>query len=270
MMLAVHAFMLAPTQGWAEDLAQRFAPSVAASSATVDHTAWDKLLKSYVRTAADGVNRVDYAAFKMSGHTALKSYIAEITRVDVATLNKAEQFAIWANLYNAMTVDVVLDAYPVSSIKDIRLGGGLVATITGGPWKSKIVTVSGVPLSLDDIEHQIMRPVFRDARVHYAVNCASIGCPNLATEAFTGAALEKQLDAAARAFVNHPRGFQHSDGAIVASSIYDWFVADFGGSAAGVVAHARRYAEPKLKAALQAAAGIESYDYNWSLNDVAR
>jgi hypothetical protein len=125
-------------------------------------------------------------AFKERGHGALKDYISTLVAVDPATLNRSEQFALLANLYNAKTIDIVLENYPVKSIKDISLGGGLFAAFTGGPWKAKVLKMKGVALSLDDIEHGILRPTFRDPRVHYAVNCASVGCPNLGTEAFTG------------------------------------------------------------------------------------
>lgn len=159
--------------------------------------------------------------------------------------------AFWANLYNAKTIDVVLDAYPIKSIKDIRLGGGLVAAVTGGPWKAKVVTVAGEKLSLDDIEHGILRPIFKDARIHYAVNCASIGCPNPMREAFTGAQLDSQLDAGARAYINSKRGVSVNGDEVVASSIYNWFVADFGGTEKGVLDHVRRYGEPALNRKLE-------------------
>jgi hypothetical protein len=129
-----------------------------------------------------------------------------------------------------------------------------------------VVSVNGIGLSLDDIEHAILRPVFKDDRVHYAVNCASIGCPNLGTEAFTGASLEAQLEAAARAYVNHPRGVAVEGRRVRASSIYDWFEEDFGGSAAGVLAHLRRFAAPELAGRLASVSAIDAYAYDWSLN----
>ncbi len=238
------------------------------STVAVDHAAWDNLLKMYVVPGADGVNRVRYAKFKADGHAALKAYVAALEKVDVATLDRPEQFAFWANLYNAKTIDVVLDKYPVKSIKDISLGGGLLTLVTGGPWKAKLVKVKGQDLSLDDIEHGILRPGFKDPRVHYAVNCASFGCPNLATEAFTGARLEAQLDAGAQAYINHSRGVKLDGGKVTASSIYNWFQADFGGNEAGVLAHMRKYAGPALKPKLDAATAIADYDYDWSLNEV--
>jgi len=247
-----------------------FVRAAAGSLETVDHTAWDRLLKTYVKPGSDGLNRVDYAAFKREGHTALKDYIRGLEAVDPARLGRAEQFALLANLYNAKTVDIVLEHYPVKSIRDISLGGGLIGVFTGGPWKAKVLKMNGVALSLDDIEHAILRPIFKDARVHYAVNCASVGCPNIGTEAFTGAKLDAQLDAAARAYVNSPRGANPKPDGLVVSSIYDWYSKDFGGSEKGVIDHLKTYADPPLAQRLAKTTSIADYAYDWSLNDVER
>lgn len=257
---------LAPVR--AETVAETFSPYSAGSTQTVDHSAWDGLVGKYVVADDDGLNRVDYAKFKAEGHDKLKAYIASLENVSVAALDRLEQFAFWANLYNAKTIDIVLDNYPVKSIKDISLGGSLTALVTGGPWKAKVVKVAGKDLSLDDIEHGILRKVFKNpSRVHYAVNCASVGCPNLNRKAFTGDNLDSELDAAAKAYVNSPRGFKTAGGKVTASSIYKWFSEDFGGSAAGVLKHARLHANDELKAALKDQTRISNYDYNWSLND---
>jgi len=251
----------------AKTVAEIFSAHSAGSATKIDHSAWNALLAKYVVAGRDGLNRVAYAKFKAEGHTKLKAYVAALARVDVAKLDRPEQFAFWANLYNAKTIDVVLDHYPVKSIKDISLGGSLTALVTGGPWKAKVVQVAGQDLSLDDIEHGLLRKIFKDPRVHYAVNCASVGCPNLSNQAFTGATLEAQLDAGARAYINSPRGVRVTGGNVTASSIYKWFQEDFGGSAAGVLQHARAYANDDLKAALSGARSISGYDYDWALND---
>lgn len=123
-------------------------------------------------------------------------------------------------------------------------------------------------MSLDDIEHETMRPTFRDPRVHYAVNCASIGCPNLWPRAWRAPMLERELDAAAAAFVNHPRGATVlADGRLRVSSIYTWFREDFGGNEAGVVAHLRRHAAPLLAARLAGRTAIAADAYDWAFND---
>lgn len=244
-------------------------PFTEGSTATVDHSAWDGLLKTYVVTGPDGLNRVSYAKFKTDGRKALQAYIAALENTDPSGLGRDEAFAYWANLYNAKTVDIVLNAYPVASIKDINLGGGLLAAVTGGPWKAKSLKVKRVDLSLDDIEHGLLRPAFKDPRVHYSVNCASVGCPNLGRDAFTGAKLNSQLDAAAAAYINSPRGITVKDGEVTASSIYDWFQKDFGGDEAGVLAHAGKYAGEHLKSKLNGITTISDFGYDWSLNDAA-
>ena len=167
-----------------------------ASAQVPDPAPYDRLLQRYVTAGSDGLNRVDYRGWAAStaDRAALDSFIAAHEAARPSTLSRNDQFAFWANLYNAVTLDVVMDAYPVGSIRDIR-----PTLLSIGPWGAQRVTVEGRRLSLDDIEHRIMRPTFRDPRVHYAVNCASIGCPNLQREAFRGARLETQLDAAARA-----------------------------------------------------------------------
>lgn len=238
----------------------------AGSSVVVDHSAWTRLLAAYVKPQADGLNRVDYARFKAEGRPALNAYLAQLQATDPTKLDRNEQFAYWANLYNAKTIDIVLEAYPVASIKDIKFGSFLAS----GPWAKKVLRVFDIELSLDDIEHKILRPYFKDGMVHYAVNCASIGCPNLGTEAFTGAKLGQQLDAAARAFVNHPRGIKVTNGKVEASKIYNWFGSDFGKSEAEVLAHTRMYAKPAQQEALAKATKINSFDYDWTLNDIAR
>jgi hypothetical protein len=233
--------------------------------------ALDVLLSRYVVAHPDGVTRVRYGAWKAASGdmAALEAWIAAATQLRPGAMVRAEAFAFWGNLYNALTLRVILERYPVRSIKDIR-SSGVALDPKGyfGPWRTKLVTVEGRRMSLDDIEHETMRPVFRDPRVHYAVNCASIGCPNLRPRAWRAATLEGELDAAAADFVNHPRGVSVvADGRLKVSSIYAWFREDFGGSEAGVVAHLRRYAGPGLAARLAGEVRIAEDGYDWTLND---
>ena len=255
------------------DMAEKFGKFSKGASASVDHAVWDRLLQKYVVVGENGgLNRVRYAAFKTEGHRQLKDYIRQLEGVRLATLDRGEQFAFWANLYNAKTIDIVLDHYPVTSIRNITITGGVFNFLkksvgAGGPWKAKVVTVGGQRLSLDNIEHDIMRRVFRDPRVHYAVNCASIGCPNLQAQAFTGARLNAMLDKGARDFINDTRGMQIVGDRVQVSSIYKWFVSDFGGSDQGVLSHIRKYAMPKLQKKLAGVTSISDYAYDWRLND---
>ena len=229
----------------------------------VDHTAWDAFLAAYTAPGDDGVRRVDYAAAGSDGRAELQGYLGHLQSIDPTTLPRDEQFAYWANLYNAATVEVILEEYPVESIR--KIGGSLFSP---GPWGEPVLEVAGRELSLDNIEHGILRPIWGDPRVHYAVNCASIGCPNLATEALRGEGLDAALDALARDYVNHPRGAEVRNGRLHVSSIYDWFEIDFGGNDAGVIAHLRQYAEPELTTALEGITRVSGDSYDWNLNDV--
>ncbi|MBY0560445.1 DUF547 domain-containing protein [Hyphomicrobium sp.] len=260
------AFLFASHQARADVPADLFASAANGSQVVIDHSTWDGILGKYVKRHG-GTTSFDYKSVLPEDRQRLKHYISQLESVDPATLDRPEQFALLANLYNAKTIDIILDHYPVASIKDISLGGGLVATFTGGPWKKKVTKLRGVELSLDDIEHGILRPVFHDPRVHYALNCASIGCPNLQTEAFTGAKLEKQLDGAARDFINDPNGVDASEKALRVSEIYRWFKEDFGGADKAVITHLRSYASDPLSKQLSHFESIDGFFYNWRLND---
>lgn len=247
------------------ELAATFGTYQKGSTQHVDHSIWDKLLKRFVHKSADGLNRVDYRSFQKNGHKSLKKYVRLLQTIRVERLSRREQFAFWVNLYNAKTIELILDHYPLSSIRKIKSG-----LFSPGPWGLKNMKVAGVALTLDDVEHKILRGLWRDPRIHYAVNCASIGCPNLAREAYTGRNMNKLLEAGARNYINSPRGVKHSQGRITASKIYKWFREDFGGNEKGVLKHLRRYAAPKLAARLKAVQSISPYQYNWSLNDRRR
>ena len=235
----------------------------ARSRTTVDHDAWQDFLDKYVSAHEDGVNRVAYGTVSKPDKSALDGYIVRMTAVPVAKLSRAEQLAFWINLYNALTVKVILTHYPVESIRDIDISPGL---FSDGPWDKKLIEIDGEMLSLNDIEHRILRPIWRDPRIHYAVNCASIGCPNLRKNAFTAANAELLLEKSARAYINDRRGVRSVDERVVVSSIYAWFTDDFGGNVAGVIAHLKQYADPELAATLDAAVELED-DYDWTLND---
>ncbi|MEP5246911.1 MAG: DUF547 domain-containing protein, partial [Alphaproteobacteria bacterium] len=222
-----------------------------------------RFLEHHVRPGSDGINRVAYDEVTAADRKALDGYIGALAAMPVGSLSRAAQQAFWVNLYNALTVRVVLEHYPVASIRDIDISPGFFAD---GPWGKKLVTVESEELSLDDIEHRILRPIWRDPRIHYAVNCASLGCPNLHTRAMTAENAEAFLEDAARAFINHPRGARIEDGDLRVSSIYAWFEADFGGDDAGVIAHLRDYANGELAAGLSGVSRIAGDDYDWRLN----
>lgn len=238
------------------------------SQARIDHGRWAEFLPKYVIEQDDTANLVDYAAVSKPDRENLRRYIDDLTAIEISKYNRDEQFAYWTNLYNALTIEVVLEHWPVDSIRDINLGGGglFSGLFGGGPWKAKLIQVEGEELGLDDIEHRIMRPIWKDPRIHYIVNCASIGCPDLWSEPYEADRLEEQMEAAARNYVNCPRGAEVDNGGLTVSKIFTWYQEDFGNSDQGVIDHLKVYAEPELKARLDEVGHISSDRYDWAIN----
>ena len=232
------------------------------SQTIIDHSAWGDFLQRYLVPGENGAaSLIRYAAVTEEDHTKLSGYLDQLAQTEVSTLNREEQKAYWINLYNALTVDTILNNYPVESIREIKSGW-----FSGGPWDLTLITVEGVELTLNDIEHRILRPIWRDARIHYAVNCASIGCPNLQQQPFTAANSEGLLNQAAQAYINSPRGAELRSGKLYLSSIYDWFSQDFGISKQELLQHIASFAKPELAEQLKSYNGGIAYHYSWDLN----
>jgi hypothetical protein len=235
----------------------------AASTARIDHGVWSQIIASYLRPSPDGVARFGYGAVSKIDRDRLNAYVARLSATPISTFNRREQFAYWVNFYNVLTVKTVLDHFPVNSIRDIDISPGWFAD---GPWGAKLVTVEGEKISLDDIEHRILRPIWKDPRIHYVVNCASVGCPDIPPVAVTADNTEKLLNDGAARYVNHTRGVTVTGTRIVVSSIYSWFEDDFGGNEAGVLDHLRRFAAHALKTKLKGTDGYDDHTYDWKLN----
>ena len=231
------------------------------SEAVIDHSLWQAVLDSHLKPSADGINRFAYKALAAEGADTLKRYLAAMAKIDPRNYNAAEQQAYWINVYNAVTVNEVLKYPSKNSI--LRMGERFFSV---GPWDDKVFEVAGEELTLNDIEHRILRPIFKDHRVHYAVNCASIGCPNLGAVAFSGAELEAQLANQERDYLNHPRGLTFDKkGRLQLSQIYEWYGSDFAEDEKALVAHlAERHAT--LGDKLKVYTGDVTYDYDWDLN----
>jgi len=235
-----------------------------ASIQKIDHGAWNRFLKQYVVAPhPSGIHRVRYQAVTPEDFKNLQGYLKSLQRVTISNYNRNEQRAYWINLYNALTVDLVLSRFPVVSVRDINISPGLLAR---GPWGAKLFSVESEKISLDDIEHRILRPIWKDNRVHYALNCASLGCPNLQPTAYTGENTQALLERGAKEFINHSRGVTIQNGKLRVSSIYVWFQEDFGGDAEELMEHWQTYANPKLAEALGKYSGGLSHDYDWRLN----
>jgi hypothetical protein len=227
----------------------------------LDHGLWDAFLTTYVSQGADGIHRVRYSDVTPESRQQLEDYISALEAINTAQLTRDQQLAYWINLYNAATVRLILEQYPISSIRKVTVSGK-------GPWDHAVVTVQDTALSLGDIEHHIVRAIFPDPRIHYALNCASIGCPNLAMRAYTAETLEQMLDDAAKAYVNHPRGVSLRKNKADISKIYGWYREDFGDGEADVLAHIKRYAQGDLSESLKAIKKVGRYGYDWALNEV--
>lgn len=235
-----------------------------ASTATIDHGPWGRFLASYRRDGTDGIARLAYRAVTPTDRAALEADVARLAALPISGFNRGEQVAYWVNLYNMVTVLTVLRHYPVKSIRDIGISPGWFAK---GPWGAKLIEVEGTKLSLDDIEHRILRPIWRDPRIHYVVNCAALGCPDLPATPLTAATTEAMLDAAARAFINHPRGAALESGRLAASSIFVWYASDFGPTPADVIRHMRQYATPAFYTGLAHIRQVTVDRYDWALNE---
>jgi hypothetical protein len=231
------------------------------STRTVEQAPWATFLDRYRSVGPDGVARLAYGSVTPQDRAGLDAHIAALSRVETARLAPPEQRAYWINLYNAATVAVVLDAYPIDSIRDI---GGL---FSAGPWDRVVAEVEGRPLTLNQIEHGILRAVHPDPRIHYALNCAAVSCPNLAAEPWRAADLDARLEEAERAYVNDPRGVRLEGDRLVLSSIWVWFREDFAQDEAGVLARLAPLAEGRAAAALEARTEADAHAYNWALND---
>ena len=229
-----------------------------ATAAPVDNQIWAALLKKYVRPGG-----VDYAGFK-SEQDKLDQYLKVLEHTDLKTLSREEQFAYYINAYNAWTIKLILSAYPgIKSIKDL-------GSFWESPWKKKFVRINGELLSLDDIEHHILRPRFKDPRVHFAINCSAVSCPPLRSEPYLGSSLDRQLNQATRSFINDPNSYRLEGDAFYVSRIFKWFAEDFDNDVLGFYL---KYAREDLKKKLaekKDVIQIKYLPYDWFLNDVKK
>jgi len=246
------------------ELWERWTAHDPTSAQAIDHGAWEAFLTSYLRIGADGVHGVAYGLVTPADRRALDAYIDGLSRVPISSYSRPEQMAYWINLYNALLVRVVLEHYPIASVHDI---GASSKPGAGETWKEPRVEIEGTPVSLHDIEHRILRPIWQDPRIHYALSCAAVGCPNLQPEPFQADRLERQLSQAAMAYINDARCIKTDGERLVVSSIYRWYLDDFGGSDLGVINHLMAYAEPGLAMDLQQFDRIAADDFEWRLND---
>lgn len=224
-----------------------------------DHQAFDAILRAHVSPHGGFVN---YDTL-MQDAAGIDAYIAALGKADLDTLGRDERLALLINAYNAFTLRLIMDHHPVDSIKDIP---------SGERWDAKRWQLGGQVYSLNQIEHELVRPKFAEPRIHFALVCAAIGCPPLRNEAYTGARLEEQLADQTRYVHTHARWFQldQAKGELSLTALYDWYGGDFTQKASSVVAYAAQYS-PDLVRLINAGKEprVTFLDYSWKLNSMA-
>jgi hypothetical protein len=241
-----------------------------AFAAKPDHSLFNHLLKEHVR---NGV--VNYKAIKNDER--FKHYIEMLKNVDTASIDPNERLAFWINMYNAWTIKIVIDNYPLKSIKDLGADFVIGTMFRTTVWDKDLVEINGATMSLNDIENDIIRK-YRDARVHFAIVCASKSCPPLRNEAYEGDKLNKQLDEQARSFLSDTtkNKFDLERKRLMLSKIFNWFEKDFtrdlsfGKEKGSVIKFIARFV-PKATAdkllANEKDIDIDYLEYDWSLNE---
>ncbi|MFT6834838.1 MAG: hypothetical protein ACJA0H_000870 [Francisellaceae bacterium] len=233
------------------------------STLQITYPVWKNFLSNYT-TIKDSQVYIKYAAVSKQDKNALGNEIKKLSILDIAKYNRNEQFAYWINLYNMETVYLILQNYPISSITKIKAG-----YFSFGPWDKKLLKVDGTELSLNDIEHRIIRPIWNDPRIHAAVNCASISCPNLLTVPFQANTINSQLNTAFSNFVNSSKGVKVNGSTLELSKIFEWYSIDFGDSSLDMKNFISYYIKPKaLKQKILNTNTIAYQNYNWNLNGI--
>lgn len=235
---------------------------------SVDHSAFTALLQAYV----DEEGWVDYAAIQARQDAALTPYLRRLAETDPANLDRDARLAFWLNAYNALAIKLIVDHYPVASIRDITPAPGPSIPKVNSPFQIEVGEVGGRMRTLDEIEHGIIREEFDEPRIHFALVCAAVSCPRLRREAYAGNRLDRQLDEQARTFLHNPakNRVPADDETIRLSRIFSWFQGDFGDDAADVQRYLAPYFEGTVRQQLEDAAYRVRYlDYDWALNDQA-
>ena len=230
-----------------------------------NYAEWNRILKTYY----DPARGMDYAGLKAKDASALQALRQQLGRANVASMNPKQQLAYWINVYNVNSVATVVEGYPVDSIRDLSTDPIIRLNV----FKKERVPFGGALLSLDAVENEKIRKAFNDPRIHFAINCAARSCPPIRPEAFTGAAVDAQLDDQTRKFMNGVRLEKDGDELDVhVTKILDWFSEDFDKFPGGKKAFVRKYVSAGKQRLLDAAKKIdwEYDDYDWSLNEWTR
>ncbi|KTD04534.1 DUF547 domain-containing protein [Fluoribacter gormanii] len=233
------------------------------SKEVISHQLWQNFLNRRIVTNEENINLVDYAHMTQIDLNLLKDYLKSMAEIDINNYNRNEQLAYWINVYNALTVQVIANYYPVTTIQEINISPGLFSI---GPWGANLITIKDTPLTLDDINNRIIRAIWNDPRSHYAISNGTIGAPNLSRKVYQGKLLEEQLNLAATNYINSLRGVSVIEGKLIISKLYDWFEEDFGGTKQDIIFHLLQFAKEPLQSQLKHINTIDSYIYNWHIN----
>lgn len=218
---------------------------------------WTVLLKKHVNDAG----MVDYKGFIKDSNN-LNKYLAKISEnAPASSWSNDEKFAYWINAYNAYTVKLIVDNYPVKSIKDLAPKNAVIFINTA--WDKKFFSIGGKKMTLNTIEHKILRKRFNDPRMHFAINCASMSCPKLLNEAYEAKTLDKQLTGQAKDFLSDTNKNKVSKDKPELSSIFDWFNKDFTKTGKTKIGFINQYAPVKINDN----APLKYLSYDWSLNE---
>lgn len=227
----------------------------------INHQAWDNILKHHVVKKETGVNRFRYGELNHSDKKSLSKYIDTLSATDPRKYSRKEQQAYWLNLYNALTVKVISDHYPVKSFSEIGSKHS-----SKGHLNSQLVSVTGQWLSLNDIENRILRPIWKDHKVHFGLNCADMSCPGLLPVAFTGNNVKALLKESGREFINHKNGVTLKNGRLTASSMFSQYREDFARDDKALLKVFAHYADDRLALYLLGFQGKIDYIHDRSLN----
>ncbi|MCW8398875.1 DUF547 domain-containing protein [Legionella sp. PATHC038] len=233
------------------------------SNEVISHKLWQDFLNRRIVTNEENINLVDYAHMTQTDLNLLKDYLKSMSEVNIDNYNRDEQLAYWINVYNALTVQIIANYYPVTSIQEINISPGLFSI---GPWGANLITVKDTSLTLDDINNRIIRAIWNDPRTHYTLSNGTIGAPNLSRKIYQGKMLEEQLNQAASNYINSLRGVNVIEGKLIISKLYDWYEEDFGGSKQDIIFHLVQFAKEPLLSQLKHINTIDSYIYNWHIN----
>lgn len=222
-----------------------------------DHSLWTQLLTKHV-------NEKGFVNYKgmLSERQKLENYTESLSaNPPASSWTDNEKLAYWINAYNAFTVKLIVDNYPLESIKDLNptIAIPTVSTI----WSKKWFQIGGEDFSLDEIEHKILRKDFEEPRIHFAVNCASFSCPPLRAEAFVAERVNEQLDEQARIFINDSVRNKIGKDEVIISKIFSWFKGDFT-NGQSLIQFLNKYSDTRINED----ADVDHMDYEWSLNEI--